>query len=448
MGQLKKSELALIGLMMFSIFFGAGNLIFPPALGQLAGEALIPAILGFLLTGVGLPLLGIVAIALQGGHYKEFIAEKIHPWFAIGLLSILYLTIGPLFAMPRTGAVSFEIGILPFLPEENVWMGRLVYTALFYGATFYLALNPNKLIDRVGKLLTPLLLLFLALLFLRAFSAPMGEIMAPLGNYAETPFAQGFQDGYLTMDLLASVAIGTLVVNSVRQRGVEEKKALGRVCILAGGIAISLMSIVYISLAYLGATSTAVLGQSDNGGRLLADTVAIFFGSTGNLLLAVIIGLACLTTSCGVTSSCADFFNRTLENRISYRGILLLFTFFSFVASNVGLTALISFSVPFLVAIYPVVIVLVVLSLFDRVIGRRNDVYRYAIDFTLVFSVIEGLHAAGIDIPGLNALMNQYVPFYSVMLGWLLPACLGAILGWLVAISRRKEEQPTTDQIR
>jgi len=433
---LKKTELVMIGLMMFSIFFGAGNLIFPPALGQSAGESLLPAIFGFLLTGVGLPLLGIVAIALQGGQYKEFIAEKIHPYFAIGLLSILYLTIGPLFAMPRTGAVSFEIGILPFLSGDDEAVGRAVYTGAFYLVTYYLALNPSKLIDRVGKLLTPVLLLFLALLFAKSFASPLGDILEATGTYAEAPFAQGFQDGYLTMDLLASIAIGTLVVNSVRLRGVEGRRSLGKVCILAGVIALSLMSIVYVSLAHLGATSASLLGHSDNGGQLLADAVGIFFGSTGNILLAVIIGLACLTTSCGLASGCSDFFHRILGQRISYQRIVLAFTFFSFVASNVGLTALIRFSVPFLVAIYPIVIVLVVLSLFDGFIGARKEVYRYAIDFTLVFSILDGLNAAGMDLSMVNSVLNQYIPFYSIMLGWFFPALAGALLGWAVSALR------------
>lgn len=403
---------------------------------------MVPAVLGFLTTGVGLPLLGIVAIALQGGRYKEFISEKLHPWFAVGLLSVLYLTIGPFFAVPRTGAVSFEIGILPFLSSGSESMGRAVYTAAFYLLTYFLALNPSKLIERIGKLLTPVLLAFLVLLFAKSFVSPLGDILPATGHYVETPFAQGFQDGYLTMDLLASVAIGTLVVNSVRMRGVEGRKALSQVCILAGVIAIFLMSLVYVSLAYLGATSAAVLGHSANGGQLLADAVGIFFGSTGNLILAVIIGLACLTTSCGVITSCTDFFHRVLEGRVSYRHLLLGFTLFSFVASNVGLTALIRISVPFLVTIYPMVIALVVLSLLDGFIGQRREIYRYAIGATMVFSLFDGLNAAGIHIPLLNDLLKQYLPFYDIMLGWFLPAVFGACLGLLVSFLHSAGTEP------
>ena len=310
MNQFKISELLTIGFMMFSIFFGAGNLIFPPALGQSAGDHTLIAMAGFLLTGVGLPLLGITAIALQGGKYIELINRRTYWWFATALLIVLYLCIGPVFAVPRTGAVSFEIGIRPFLGDDAVTAGQAVYTALFFGASYYLSLNPNKLIDRVGKILTPLLLVVLAVLFAKSFASPLGGILPATGNYVESPFAQGFQDGYQTMDLLASIAIGTLVVNAVRMRGITDNRAIGRVCLIAGLITVSLMACVYGSLAYLGATSASVLGHSANGGQLLANAVGLFFGPAGNGLLAAIIILACLTTSCGMLSGGAWFFNK------------------------------------------------------------------------------------------------------------------------------------------
>ena len=436
MGSLKKSEILVIGLMMFSIFFGAGNLIFPPALGQAAGANSSSAIMGFLLTGVGLPLIGIVAIAFQGGKYTEFISDRIHPWFALVLLSVLYLTIGPLFAVPRTGAVSFEIGIKPFLTEDGMMLGQAIYTALFFAATCYLALTPSKLVDRVGKILTPVLLLFLVVLFAKSFITPLGDIIEATGTYVTSPFAQGFQDGYLTMDLLASIAVGSIVVSSIRLRGVEDKKEISKICIMGGIIAIFCMSLVYLSLCYIGATSASVLGHSANGGKILADAAGIFFGPMGNIILAVIIAFACLTTSCGMVSASAGFFNKVSKNRFTYKKLVVLFSVFGFATSNVGLTALIKFSVPFLTAIYPIVIVLVILSLFDGFIKERSEIYRRAIDFTLVFAVIDGLNAAGFNLLYVNEVLAAYVPFYSVMMGWLVPAIIGAGLGYLQSLFR------------
>lgn len=440
MNLFKKSELLTIGFMMFSIFFGAGNLIFPPALGQAAGTSTPLAMLGFLTTGVGLPLLGITAIALQGGRYIELINSRTYPWFATALLVVLYLCIGPVFAVPRTGAVSFEIGIRPFLQEDSLTVGQAVYTALFFGASYYLSLNPNKLIDRVGKLLTPVLLIVLAVLFIKAFATPLGTILPATGNYIDAPFTQGFQDGYQTMDLLASVAIGTLVVNAVRMRGVTDNRAIGRICLIAGLITVTLMACVYGSLAYLGATSAAVLGHSANGGQLLANAVSIFFSTAGNGLLAAIIILACLTTSCGMLSGGAWFFNQLLKKKVSYERLLLLFTLFSFAVSNVGLTQIIALAVPFLVTIYPLVIVFVILSLFDRVIGWRKSIYHWALNLTLVFALIDGLNAAGIHFHPLNQLLTAYLPFYKLTMGWVVLAICGTAIGLVLSFFQKKED--------
>ena len=361
-----------------------------------------------------------------------------YPWFATALLVVLYLCIGPVFAVPRTGAVSFEIGIRPFLQEDSLKIGQAVYTALFFGASYYLSLNPNKLIDRVGKMLTPVLLVVLAVLFAKAFLSPLGTILPSTGNYIDAPFTQGFQDGYQTMDLLASVAIGTLVVNAVRMRGVTDNRAIGRICLIAGLITVSLMACVYGSLAYLGATSTMVLGHSPNGGQLLASAVSIFFSTAGNGLLAAIIILACLTTSCGMLSGGAWFFNQLFKKRISYERLLLFFTFFSFAVSNVGLTQIIALAVPFLVTIYPLVIVFVILSLFDRMIGWRKGVYRWALNLTLIFALIDGLNAAGIHFHLLNQLLTAYLPFYSLTMGWVVPALCGTAIGLVLSFFQRR----------
>ena len=196
-----------------------------------------------------------------------------YPWLATALLVILYLTIGPVFAVPRTGAVSFEIGIRPFLAAENLTLGQFIYTLFFFGATYYLAMTPNKLIDRVGKMLTPALLAFLVILFVKSFVTPLGEVLDATGAYITAPFSQGFQDGYQTMDLLASLSIGTIVVNAIRMRGTTDNKSVSKICIISGFITVGLMTLVYGSLAYIGATSAGVLGHvsfqglSFNGGH-------------------------------------------------------------------------------------------------------------------------------------------------------------------------------------
>lgn len=451
MKQMKKTEILSIGLMMFSVFFGAGNLIFPPSLGQSAGTNFVTAIIGFLLTGVGLPLLGIVAIATTGGDYPSFISRRVHPRFAALLLGLLYLAIGPLFAIPRTGAVSFEIGIRPFLAWDEVMAGQAIYTAIFFALTYWLSLSPGKIVDRVGKILTPALLAFLVILFVKSFVTPLGPILEPQGIYRSIPFAQGFQNGYLTMDLLASLAVGAIVVSAVRTAGVEETRQIGRICLMGGVIAIFLMSLVYVSLSYLGATSAMRLGLSANGGVILSTAAGILFGQFGQIILALIIALACLTTSVGMLSAFSSYFHEATGRRVAYRRFVQVGALFGFAASNVGLTELIRISVPFLVAIYPIVIVLVVLTLFDRLIGGNRSVYRMSLALTAVFSVITGLKTAGFDLSAIDALLTSCVPFYDVNLGWIAPAVIGGIVGGVMDMiaSRAAEagEEPACEEI-
>lgn len=445
MRHLSKSDIISIGFMMFSIFFGAGNLIFPPSLGQVAGTNLWPAMAGFLTTGVGLPLLGIIAIALVGGDYPAHIAKRVAPWFAALLLGLLYLSIGPLFAIPRTGAVSFEIGIRPFLAAETVPLGQAIYTGVFFLLTYWLAHNPGKLIDRVGKMLTPALLLFLIVLFIRTFTSPLGPIQEPQGAYLSLPFVQGFQNGYLTMDLLASVAVGSIVVTTIQRSGITEPQIIGRACFISGVIAVVLMALVYLSLAYLGATSTQALGIVENGGIILTQASALLFGAAGQSVLALIIALACLTTSCGMLSAFASYFADVSKGRLTYEQLSRGGAIFGFAAANIGLTGLIQISIPFLVALYPIVIMLVLLTLLDRLGGGSPYVYRCSLAFTALLSVYGGLKEAGISWGWLDAILTRYLPLYGANLGWLVPALFGAALGSIFAFACRRA--PKSDKV-
>ncbi|MEG1412466.1 MAG: branched-chain amino acid transport system II carrier protein [Acidaminococcaceae bacterium] len=424
-------EIFPIGLMLFSLFFGAGNLIFPPALGQAAGTNLIPAILGFLLTGVGLPLLGILAIARIGNANSNALANKVHPRFSLVLMTIINLTIGPLFAIPRTGAVAFDVGIRPFLTPDGYTMGLFIYTALFFGCTYFLALNPNKLVDRVGKILTPLLLLSLAVLIMQIFFEPLGAIGAPLGSYETRPFFKGFQEGYLTMDLLASVVFGVVVINSIKTKGISDAATLTKLCILSGLVAAFFLAVIYMSLAYMGATSVTLLGYAENGGLVLSGVAKHYFGAFGNLALGLTITFACLTTSIGLVSSCATFFADIFHRQILYERLVLYFTLFSFGVSNIGLTKLISFSIPFLVGIYPIVMVLIILSFFDGLFQSRKEVYQGAIALTTLMSILEGLKAAGFSCSSITVWCLTYIPLYNFDFGWIVPALVGALGGYL-----------------
>lgn len=420
-----------IGLMLFSLFFGAGNLIFPPALGQLAGEHLFLAIFGFLCTGVGLPLMGILAIARMRDNSPFALANKVNHRFSVVLMVIINLIIGPLFAIPRTAAVAFDIGLRPFIAADLYTSNLAIYTLLFFGATYYFALSPNKLIDRVGKILTPLLLITLGLLISQIFFRPLGAIGPSTATYENFAFFKGFQEGYLTMDLLASVVFGSVVINSMKAKGVNDTQTLTKVCIYAGLIASFFLAVIYISLAYMGATSVELLGYAENGGLILSGVANHYFGAFGNTILFLTITFACLTTSIGLVSSCAGFFSELSNNKITYQRLVLYFSLFSFLISNVGLTKLITISVPFLVAVYPVVIMLILLVFLDKLFGSRRRVYQGAIFFTACVSVLDALQAIGMLSPSIIKLCNRFIPLYIYDFGWLIPAAIGGLVGYI-----------------
>jgi branched-chain amino acid:cation transporter, LIVCS family len=425
-------EVTAIGLMLFALFFGAGNMIFPPFLGQQAGDNVWPAIIGFLLTGVGLPLLGVIAIAKTGD--LQTLSKRVHPLFAIVFPFILYLAIGPFFGMPRTGTVSYEISIKPFLSESMISSSipLIIYSFVFFGITAWLSLNPTKLVDRIGKLLTPLLLIFIAILVLKSIITPMGKFSTPTVDYVKSPFFTGFIEGYLTLDALASLVFGIVVINSVRNRGITNQSTVTKICMTAGAIAAIGLAAVYLSLSYIGASSVDALGLKENGAVLLSAAATHLFGSAGVVILGLAITVACLTTSIGLVSSCAQYF-ATLFPRWSYRNLVFILSVFSLVVANAGLTQLITISLPILTMIYPIAIVLILLSYFHNIFNGYSFVYIFALIPTGFISFIDGLKMAGIEVSFIIDTLSQ-LPFYYEGIAWSVPALIGGIIGYLFSV--------------
>lgn len=425
-----------IGLMLFALFFGAGNMIFPPLLGQAAGTNLWPAIIGFLLTGVGLPLLGITAVALNGGSFEE-LGARVHPIFGIIFTIILYLSIGPVFAIPRTGTVAFEIGAAPFLPKEfaNSSLSLFIYTVIFFGITFWLAKNPSKLVDSIGKVLTPALLLTIAILVGKALFDPMGPIAQPSEAYAPAPFFKGFIEGYLTLDALAALVFGIVVVTSVKDLGIIDRKTIAVTTIKSGIIAALGLMLVYLSLAYLGATSTSVVGPVENGGQILSIAATYYYDIFGTIMLGTAITLACLTTAIGLVSSCAEYFNK-LWPKISYRTFLIMISVFSMLVANVGLTQLIKLSLPVLMMIYPIAITLIFLTFIDRLFRSSRSIYIGGVIGTGIVSILDGFVFAGLAGDNFKQLLSSILPLYSVGVGWIVPALIGMLIGYVLSFKQ------------
>ena len=417
---LKTRDLIALGFMTFALFLGAGNIIFPPMVGHLSGNQLWYSALGFLLTGVGLPLLTVVALARVGGGMGALTAP-------IGksagtLLGVLvYLTIGPFFATPRTATVSFEVGFVPFIGAGG--MAQAIYTAAYFGAVMLLALFPGRLIDTVGKVITPVLIVALMVLAAAAILMPAGVIGEPMGLYVDAPLSQGFIQGYQTMDALGALVFGIVIINAIRSRGISDWRLQTRYAIIAGIIAALGLALVYLSLIWLGAGSGGLAPDAATGAPILTAFVHQTFGPMGNVLLAVVITLACLTTAVGLVSACGDYFSKLLP--MSYRSVVIVISLFSMLVANQGLEQLIAVSVPVLSAIYPVAIALVALSLASTLWRRPSKVFIPTLAVAALFGIMDGVTAAGFSqlVPGLVADM----PGASLGLGWVVPVLLALI---------------------
>ena len=406
-----------LGFMTFALFLGAGNIIFPAESGLQAGAEVWLAALGFLLTGVGLPLLTVVALARVGGGLTALTQPlgKI----AGGVLAVaVYLAIGPFFATPRTAVVSYEIGVVPFFGNSSA--GLLIYSTVYFALVLFLAITPNKIVDRIGSLITPVLLLALVILGGAAFFQPAGAVGEALALYQEKAFLQGFLHGYLTMDALGALAFGVVIATALRSKGVNSERLVTRYSIYAGLIAALGLSAVYLSLFYLGATSQSIASEAQNGGQVLALYVQHVFGPIGNLLLAVVIALACLTTAVRLLVACGEFFSELMN--IAYKYVVVFFVLFSWGVSNQGLDQLIKVSVPVLTGLYPLAIVLVVLGLLAHYWRSTALVFRGTMLVTLVFGVVDGLSAAGFAawVPDIFSRL----PLAQQQMGWLVPAIL------------------------
>lgn len=417
MRQLTTVQIFSLGFMTFALFLGAGNIIFPAAAGLQSGSQLWLVALGFLLTGVGLPLATVIALAKVGGGLPE-LAAPLGRMAATVFAIAVYLAIGPLFATPRTAVVAHAIGFVPFFGDRG-W-SQLLFTGLYFSVVLYLALNPGRILERVGQLITPVLLAALVLLGLAAIFKPAGVLGEALGSYASEPVTRGFLDGYLTMDALGALVFGVVIAGAIRSQGVDERSRITRHSIQAGLIAAVCLSLVYLSLFYLGATSSALVPMDANGGQLLAAYVQHAFGPMGSLLLALVITLACLTTATGLLVACGEYF--FMLWRVRYQRTVIFFTLFSWLVANQGLDQLIKVSAPVLVGLYPLAIVLVLLSFLRSVWRNPQRVFRVAMAVTLVFGILDGLTASGL-VPGLSRWLH-YLPLASQQLGWLVPVSL------------------------
>ena len=426
----------LISFMLFSLFFGAGNLIFPPFLGQNAGSAAIPAMIGLLVTAVVLPVLGVIVVAQFDGLDK--LSRNVGKRFSAIFTLLIYLSIGPGLGIPRAASVPFEMAVAPYLPEGTdvgIWM--VTYSFVFFLVALWLCLNPGKLVSRIGTFLTPSLLTLLCLLFVVFLFKGQTNIEKPQIIYMTAPFLQGFADGYQTMDTIAALNFGLVIATTLGAFGLKNKKDVIRNTVFAGIFAGSILAAVYMMLTYMGMCSSGVYPIQENGAWTLRCIVYQLFGDFGAIFLAAIFTLACLTTCIGLINSISQYFSVQFK-KLSYRQWVFVIVGVSFLICNLGLNAILSISIPVLNAIYPVSIVLIVLGLSHKLWENNSYVYPFAIAATGVVSILYSLDTAKVPLGFLSEILHK-LPLYSMGFCWVCVAASAIVISVIINLVIRKK---------
>lgn len=433
-GNLSIWQLIAVGLMLLAMFLGAGNIIFAPMLGQLAGTNTWTGMAGFLITGVGFVLLAIIALAISGGTVEK-LAGRVHPKFGMYFSIALFLTLGPIYVIPRTTSVVHEIGINPITPDTvSTSLILFIFSTIFIVLTILLSINPSKFVDRLGKILTPIFAILLAIFVLMSFIRPMGTIGDPKEPYITDAFFKGFVEGYYTMDVLAAFVFGGIFIKSINALGVRGHRATSKVFIQAGIITIIGLSLLQLSLAWIGASSVDSIGYLENGGEVLAQSAIHLFGYGGIFLLGIVIFITGLTTNIACLSSVAEYFSR-IYPKVTYKQWLYILAAGSLVITNFGLTKILTLSAPILLLLYPLAITLIILAFTNGLFKGYQSVYVGAIVGSGLVAILDALK----EIPKLTDVLNKvfgFIPLFEIGGGWLITGLIGAIIGGIIAVTQ------------
>lgn len=442
---LSKKQYLIVASMIFALFFGAGNLIFPLHLGQLAGKNWGPAAIGFSITGVVLPLLSLLAVAITRSNGVYQIGLPVGKIFALSFMTLIQLTMGPLFAAPRNATVSYTVGIAPLLPKQFQSIGLIVFTTIFFAIVFMIAYNESDILSSLGKILNPIFLILLFLVFVVAFARPLGNLSTvPVSKeYLHGTIVKGFLEGYNTMDALAGLAFGVTVVTAVKELVNHNEKKVAKITAKAGLMAVIGIGVIYTLLIAVGAMSLGHFKITSDGGILLSKIVNYYAGIFGQALLAVLVFLACLTTAVGILSAFALDFSAHYS-KLSYKGWLTISCIGSFVTANLGLDKIISWSLPVLMFLYPLAIVLIILSLFSPLFKGDKVVYKVTMVLTLVPAIFDLIAHLPAPIAGtsfyntVSQFRLNYLPLSNIGLSWVVPTVLGLVISVLIHLWRRK----------
>lgn len=432
--------------MLFGMFFGAGNLIFPAMLGINAGSSIWSAFWGVFVTAVGIPMLAVVALGLSRSEGVVELSGRVSKGYSLFFCTLLYLTIGPLFAIPRCASTAFSVGAVKLLPGGHEGLFLALFSLAFFAATLCFSLKPGGIMTWIGKWLNPVFLLFLAVLVIAALLKPITGVssVTPAAGYetGSSAFFRGFLEGYNTLDALAGLAFGIVVIDVVRSHGVTQPGDVARNTAKAGIFSCLFMGFIYLFITLISTQSAPICASAANGGEVLGLIADHYFSAAGSVLLTAIVTFACLKTAIGLVTSCSKAFVDMFPNGPGYNQWAVIFSVVSFGIANFGLSSIVAWCVPVLMFLYPLAITLVLLALFGKCFGNRRTVYVWTTAFTLVAAVFDMVGAVSGMVPdnallsGLTGFAGKVLPLYSLGLGWVCPAAVGLIVGLIVS---RKE---------
>ncbi|MCY6485800.1 branched-chain amino acid transport system II carrier protein [Clostridium aestuarii] len=431
----KKNDFAVIGFALFAMFFGAGNLIFPPSLGRTVGSDYFLSSIGFVITGVGLPLMGILACVKSGGSFENM-AGKVSKPFAIIATTALILAIGPMLAIPRTAATTFELSIQPIFPSVT----PLVATLIYFFINLCFVLKPTSIIDNIGKFLTPILLIMLSLIVIKGIFIPIGPIIDT--NYSNV-FSNSLLEGYQTMDAMASVIFASIIITSVKAKGYKKDSEIISVTTKASIIAVIGLSFIYGGLLYLGSQTAAMYGTSITKTGLIMAISKSILGKFGAVALGVSVGLACLTTSIGLTATGAEFFTKLSKGKVSYKLNVFIITLVSILIAINGVDSIVAYAAPILQVLYPVVIILILTSLIQSLI-RNNKIIAYTVYVALFISLLDTINSSVINSKVIHEFLSL-IPLYNIGFVWIVPCLITFILSYVILNNNSNNKGNRTD---
>lgn len=408
-----------VGFALFAMFFGAGNVVFPPYIGMHAGEQWANGFLFYFIADIGLALVAMFAILHAGG--ADNITGRIGHVASKVLMCAVILCIGPMVAIPRTAATTLEMSVTPFFSG----MSPVVFSIIFFAVILLLSIKQSAVIDIVGKILTPALLIGLLILIVKGFVSPIGDIV-DTGVSASEVTVNGIKSGYQTMDVLAAMAFGIIILSSADEKGYTDSKSAAKMIGIAAALSGVLLMIVYFGLTYLGATASTVFPTDISRANLVIGIVELLLGKAGLIIFAIVIALACITTAVALVSSAASFFAKLANDKISYSVFVVVICVSSAVISNLGLDMIIAIATPVLDIVYPPMLVLILLSWFGDKLHK--SVYVSSVAGSLIASVLATASLYGMNVPVIDSL-----PLASLGLGWLTPAVVFGLVAYLVS---------------